>query len=67
MDSIRNESVRGTAAHAGCVFGYKAAEARLRWFAHVQRRDREYAGWVGGRRSGGGAERILMEEYWACA
>lgn len=34
----------------GCVFGDEAGEARLRRFAHVQRRGRERTVWVGGRR-----------------
>ncbi|KAK3540870.1 hypothetical protein QTP86_002452 [Hemibagrus guttatus] len=39
LDRIRNEYIRGT-AHVGRL-GDKAREARLRWFGHVQRRDRE--------------------------
>ncbi|KAF7701013.1 hypothetical protein HF521_002178, partial [Silurus meridionalis] len=42
MDKIRNEFIRGT-AHVGC-FGDKVREARLSWFAHVQRRDMNYIG-----------------------
>ena len=40
MDRIRNEYIRGT-AHVRCC-GQKAREAGMRWFGHVQRRDREY-------------------------
>ena len=39
-DRIRNEFIRGT-AHVRS-FGDKVREAKLRWFAHVQRRDRDY-------------------------
>ncbi|KAK3523729.1 hypothetical protein QTP70_009259 [Hemibagrus guttatus] len=38
LDRIRNEYIRGT-AHVGCL-GDKVREARLRWFGHVQRRDK---------------------------
>ncbi|KAK3548364.1 hypothetical protein QTP70_011388 [Hemibagrus guttatus] len=38
LDRIRNEYIRGT-AHVGRL-GDKVREARLRWFGHVQRRDR---------------------------
>ncbi|KAK3545722.1 hypothetical protein QTP70_011349 [Hemibagrus guttatus] len=38
LDRIRNEYIRGT-AHAGRL-GDKVREARLRWFGHVQRRER---------------------------
>ncbi|KAK3569019.1 hypothetical protein QTP86_021565 [Hemibagrus guttatus] len=38
LDRIRNEYIRGT-AHVGRLGG-KVREARLRWFGHVQRRDR---------------------------
>ncbi|KAK3566676.1 hypothetical protein QTP86_003041 [Hemibagrus guttatus] len=38
LDRIRNEYIRGT-AHVGCL-GDKVREARLRWFGHVQRRER---------------------------
>ncbi|KAK3540325.1 hypothetical protein QTP70_029588, partial [Hemibagrus guttatus] len=37
LDRIRNEYIRGT-AHVGRL-GDKVREARLRWFAHVQRRE----------------------------
>ncbi|KAK3524956.1 hypothetical protein QTP86_011736 [Hemibagrus guttatus] len=39
LDRIRNEYIRGT-AHVGRL-GDKVREARLRWFGHVQRRDRK--------------------------
>ncbi|MCJ8747081.1 hypothetical protein PDJAM_G00149250 [Pangasius djambal] len=39
LDRIRNEYIRGT-AHVGRL-GDKVREARLRWFGHVQRRERE--------------------------
>ncbi|KAK3548354.1 hypothetical protein QTP70_010715 [Hemibagrus guttatus] len=39
LDRIRNEYIRGT-AHVGCL-GDKVREARLRWFGHVQRREKE--------------------------
>ncbi|KAK3532867.1 hypothetical protein QTP70_001139 [Hemibagrus guttatus] len=42
LDRIRNEYVRGT-AHVGRL-GDKVRETRLRWFGHVQRREREYIG-----------------------
>ncbi|MCJ8742856.1 hypothetical protein PDJAM_G00086950 [Pangasius djambal] len=42
LDRIRNEYIRGT-AHVGRL-GDKVREARLRWFGHVQRREREYVG-----------------------
>ncbi|KAK3538646.1 hypothetical protein QTP86_010341 [Hemibagrus guttatus] len=38
LDRIRNEYIRGT-AHVGRL-GDKVKEARLRWFGHVQRRDK---------------------------
>ncbi|KAK3514351.1 hypothetical protein QTP70_015880 [Hemibagrus guttatus] len=38
LDRIRNEYIRGT-AHVG-RFGDKLREARLRWFGHVQRREK---------------------------
>ncbi|KAK3544115.1 hypothetical protein QTP86_001946 [Hemibagrus guttatus] len=38
LDRIRNEYIRGT-AHVGRL-GDKVREARLRWFGHVQRRDK---------------------------
>ncbi|KAK3521227.1 hypothetical protein QTP70_001041 [Hemibagrus guttatus] len=38
LDRIRNEYIRGT-AHVGCL-GDKVREARLRWFGHVQWRER---------------------------
>ncbi|KAK3538494.1 hypothetical protein QTP86_006194 [Hemibagrus guttatus] len=38
LDRIRNEYIRGT-AHVGCL-GDKVREARLRWFGHVQRREK---------------------------
>ncbi|KAK3543325.1 hypothetical protein QTP70_018076, partial [Hemibagrus guttatus] len=44
LDRIRNEYIRGT-AHVGRL-GDKVREARLRWFGHVQRRER---GTDGGR------------------
>ncbi|KAK3570050.1 hypothetical protein QTP86_009597 [Hemibagrus guttatus] len=40
LDRIRNEYIRGT-AHVGRL-GDKVREARLRWFGHVQRRERFY-------------------------
>ncbi|KAK3563808.1 hypothetical protein QTP86_034658 [Hemibagrus guttatus] len=39
LDRIRNEYIRGT-AHVGRL-GDKVRETRLRWFGHVQRRDRD--------------------------
>ncbi|MCJ8731241.1 hypothetical protein PDJAM_G00197160 [Pangasius djambal] len=42
LDRIRNEYIRGT-AHVARL-GDKVREARLRWFGHVQRREREYIG-----------------------
>ncbi|MCJ8736382.1 hypothetical protein PDJAM_G00257730 [Pangasius djambal] len=42
LDRIRNEYIRAT-AHVGRL-GDKVREARLRWFGHVQRREREYIG-----------------------
>ncbi|KAK3528717.1 hypothetical protein QTP70_009951 [Hemibagrus guttatus] len=39
LDRIRNEYIRGT-AHVGRL-GDKVREARLRWFGHVQRRERK--------------------------
>ena len=42
MDRIRNEHIRGT-THVGDL-GSKVREARLRWFGHVHRREREYIG-----------------------
>ncbi|KAK3534165.1 hypothetical protein QTP86_002315 [Hemibagrus guttatus] len=39
LDRIRNEYIRGT-AHVGRL-GDKVREARLRWFGHVQRRDKQ--------------------------
>ncbi|KAK3550918.1 hypothetical protein QTP70_008728 [Hemibagrus guttatus] len=39
LDRIRNEYIRGT-AHVGHL-GNKVREARLRWFGHVQRRERK--------------------------
>ncbi|MCJ8736401.1 hypothetical protein PDJAM_G00257500 [Pangasius djambal] len=42
LDRIRNEYIRGT-DHVGRL-GDKVREARLRWFGHVQRREREYIG-----------------------
>ncbi|KAK3522301.1 hypothetical protein QTP86_001943 [Hemibagrus guttatus] len=38
LDRIKNEYIRGT-AHVGRL-GDKVREARLRWFGHVQRRDK---------------------------
>ncbi|KAK3529920.1 hypothetical protein QTP86_007239 [Hemibagrus guttatus] len=38
LDRIRNDYIRGT-AHVGRL-GDKVREARLRWFGHVQRRER---------------------------
>ncbi|KAK3544182.1 hypothetical protein QTP86_006029 [Hemibagrus guttatus] len=40
LDRIRNEYIRGT-AHVGRL-GDKVREARLRWFGHVQRRERNF-------------------------
>ncbi|KAK3563874.1 hypothetical protein QTP86_004818 [Hemibagrus guttatus] len=40
LDRIRNEYIRGT-AHVGRL-GDKVREARLRWFGHVQRRDKTH-------------------------
>ncbi|KAK3532215.1 hypothetical protein QTP86_009496 [Hemibagrus guttatus] len=40
LDRIRNEYIRGT-AHVGRL-GDKVREARLRWFGHVQRRDKSF-------------------------
>ncbi|KAK3513152.1 hypothetical protein QTP70_007486 [Hemibagrus guttatus] len=40
LDRIRNEYIRGT-AHVGRL-GDKVREARLRWFGHVQRRERRH-------------------------
>ncbi|KAK3510484.1 hypothetical protein QTP70_009161 [Hemibagrus guttatus] len=42
LDRIRNEYIRGT-AHVGHL-GDKVREARLRWFGHVQRRERDMLG-----------------------
>ncbi|KAK3548408.1 hypothetical protein QTP70_012653 [Hemibagrus guttatus] len=42
LDRIKNEYIRGT-AHVGCL-GDKVREARLRWFGHVQRRERVVLG-----------------------
>ncbi|KAK3571136.1 hypothetical protein QTP86_001915 [Hemibagrus guttatus] len=42
LDRIRNEYIRGT-AHVGRL-GDKVREARLRWFGHVQRRERQKSG-----------------------
>ncbi|KAK3543159.1 hypothetical protein QTP70_011954 [Hemibagrus guttatus] len=39
LDRIRNEYIRGT-AHVGRL-GDKVREARLRWFGHVQRREKD--------------------------
>ncbi|KAK3519520.1 hypothetical protein QTP70_033504 [Hemibagrus guttatus] len=39
LDRIRNEYIRGT-AHVGRL-GDKVREARLRWFGHVQRREKQ--------------------------
>ncbi|KAK3564058.1 hypothetical protein QTP86_007527 [Hemibagrus guttatus] len=39
LDRIRNEYIRGT-AHVGRL-GDKVRETRLRWFGHVQRRERQ--------------------------
>ncbi|KAK3550987.1 hypothetical protein QTP70_011450 [Hemibagrus guttatus] len=39
LDRIRNEYIRGT-AHVGRL-GDKVREARLRWFGHVQRREKK--------------------------
>ncbi|KAK3507981.1 hypothetical protein QTP70_008883 [Hemibagrus guttatus] len=40
LDRIRNEYIRGT-AHVGRL-GDKVREARLRWFGHVQRREKKH-------------------------
>ncbi|KAK3539481.1 hypothetical protein QTP70_008869 [Hemibagrus guttatus] len=40
LDRIRNEYIRGT-AHVGRL-GDKVREARLRWFGHVQRREKVF-------------------------
>ena len=40
MDMIKNEHIRGTAQ----VERLETREARLRWFAHLQRRDSKYIG-----------------------
>ncbi|KAK3539116.1 hypothetical protein QTP86_025046, partial [Hemibagrus guttatus] len=40
LDRIRNEYIRGT-AHVGRL-GDKVREARLRWFGHVQRREKDH-------------------------
>ncbi|KAK3562756.1 hypothetical protein QTP86_006962 [Hemibagrus guttatus] len=50
LDRIRNEYIRGT-AHVGRL-GDKVREARLRWFGHVQRREKRE---LGTRRRGRGA------------
>ena len=42
MDKIRNECIRGT-AEVG-KFGEKTREARLRWYAHLRRKDDGYIG-----------------------
>ncbi|KAK3538685.1 hypothetical protein QTP86_012735 [Hemibagrus guttatus] len=39
LDRIRNEYIRGT-AHALGVWGTKLGRTRLRWFGHVQRREK---------------------------
>ncbi|MCJ8730703.1 hypothetical protein PDJAM_G00187500 [Pangasius djambal] len=65
LDRIRNEYIRGT-AHVGRL-GDKVREARLRWFAHVQRRESEYIGSrmldmeLPGRRRRGRPKRRYME------
>ncbi|KAK3574132.1 hypothetical protein QTP86_003419 [Hemibagrus guttatus] len=41
LDRIRNEYIRGT-AHVGRL-GDKVREARLRWFGHVQRREKPFS------------------------
>ena len=41
-DMIRNEYVRGTAKIA--KLGDKLRNARLRWYAHVKRREEDYVG-----------------------
>ena len=42
MDRLRNEAIRGT-TQTGRL-GEKARKARLRWFRHVQRKDKGYIG-----------------------
>ncbi|KAK3575294.1 hypothetical protein QTP86_023415 [Hemibagrus guttatus] len=65
LDRIRNEYIRGT-AHVGHL-GDKVREARLRWFGHVQRREREYIGRrmldmeLPGRRQRGRPKRRYMD------
>ena len=65
MDRIRNEYIRGT-VHVRC-FGDKVREARLGWFGHVLRRDREYIGRrmlgmeLPGRRPRGQPKRRFMD------
>ena len=65
MDTIRIESIRDS-AHVRC-FGGKVREARLRWFGHVQRRDRRYIDRMmmrldlPGRRPGGRLKRRFMD------
>ncbi|KAK3510965.1 hypothetical protein QTP70_027797 [Hemibagrus guttatus] len=65
LDGIRNEYIRGT-AHVGRLDD-KVREARLRWFGHVQRREREYIGRImldmelPGRRQRGRPKRRYMD------
>ena len=42
FNKIRNEYIRGTVKVER--LGMKMREGRLRWYGHVMRRDREYAG-----------------------
>ncbi|KAK3547424.1 hypothetical protein QTP86_020881 [Hemibagrus guttatus] len=57
LDRIRNEYIRGT-AHVGRL-GDKVREARLRWFGHVQRRERkEY--------SKGDSRYVIADNFTVC-
>ena len=64
-DKIRKEYVRGTAKIA--KLGYKLRNARLRWYGHVKRREKDYMGKrmmkmaVPGRRKRGRPRRRWMD------
>ncbi|MCJ8736340.1 hypothetical protein PDJAM_G00258720 [Pangasius djambal] len=60
LDRIRNEYIRGT-AHVGRL-GDKVREARLRWFGHVQRREKL---WYCMRKSGVAEKyvRVVQDMY----
>ncbi|MCJ8736404.1 hypothetical protein PDJAM_G00257550 [Pangasius djambal] len=68
LDRIRNGYIRGT-AHVGRL-GDKVREARLRWFGHVQRREREYIGrrcWTWSCQAGGEEEGQRGDAHWSHA